>query len=398
MASNSFDAMRIATESLANSVHRKATHNSVWLNAIPRGAYANNTGLTQSTFTVHNSMPIDDTESWDAIVMSTGDDANYGTCADSFTDATVGFSERTYTPEKFQLRGPIICETDLLFQHNPRAFLTAYVDELAKRSKKSWENKLANEYCKFAEKITVSGASDLTVDSTIAAPESLSITEQSVQLLPAHLTAIAARLIENGATEGDSNGWITLEANGPVFPLIIGMEHSEKLAGLDSTYRDNLRYGEPNELLKRLGASRVLGNFRHVPVTMPMRFNYAGGKYVRVNQYVVGTSGEAATEGDSYVINSAWKTATHEAAIVLNPAVMTAEIVKPEGYGLNFDPKNHTGEWKWVTGGNNIIDEGTVSGSDPLHKLARHYASYMAAFRPVRPEDGCMIIFDRDGS
>lgn len=391
---NSFDAMKVATESLADSVHRKATHNSLWLNAIPRGAYANNTGLTQTTFTVENSMPTDDTETWDAIALSTGSDTNFGACADSFTDAEVGFSERTYSPEKFQLRGPIICETDLLFQHNPRAFLTAYVDELAKRSKKSWENKLANEYVKFAEKIVVSGTSTLTVDSTIAAPESLTMTGTAVQLLPAHLNAVAARLIENGATEGDSNGWITLDASGPVFPLIIGMEHSEKLAGLDSTYRDNLRYGEPNELLKRLGASRVLGNFRHVPVTMPMRFTESGGVYTRIDQWTE----SAATKGKKYAINSAWKTATHEAAIVLNPAVMTAEIVKPEGYGLSFDAKNYSGDWKWVTGGDKIGSATATSGNDPLEKLARHYATYMSAFRPVRPEDGCMIIFDRDGS
>tara|TARA_R110002020_G_scaffold265840_7_gene480675 strand:- start:8754 stop:9935 length:1182 start_codon:yes stop_codon:yes gene_type:complete len=391
---NSFDAMKVATESLADSVHRKATHNSLWLNAIPRGAYANNTGLTQTTFTVENSMPTDDTETWDAIALSTGSDTNFGACADSFTDAEVGFSERTYSPEKFQLRGPIICETDLLFQHNPRAFLTAYVDELAKRSKKSWENKLANEYVKFAEKIVVSSTSTLTVDSTIAAPESLTMTGTSAQLLPAHLNAIAARLIENGATEGDSNGWITLDASGPVFPLIIGMEHSEKLAGLDSTYRDNLRYGEPNELLKRLGASRVLGNFRHVPVTMPMRFTESGGVYTRIDQWTE----SSATKGKKYAINSAWKTATHEAAIVLNPAVMTAEIVKPEGYGLSFDAKNYSGDWKWVTGGDKIGSATATSGNDPLEKLARHYATYMSAFRPVRPEDGCMIIFDRDGS
>ena len=391
---NSFDAMKVATESLANSVHRKATHNSVWLNAIPRAVYANNTGLTQTTFTVENSMPTDDTETWDAIALSTGSAANYGACADSFTDAEVGFSERTYSPEKFQLRGPIICDTDLLFQHNPRAFLTAYVDELAKRSKKSWENKLANEYCKFAEKIVVTSTATLTVDSTIAAPESLTMVGTTAHLLPGHLNAIAARLIENGATEGDSNGWITLDASGPVFPLIIGMEHSEKLAGVDTTYRDNLRYGEPNELLKRLGASRVLGNFRHVPVTMPMRFTESGGVNTRIDQWTE----SSATKGKKYAINSAWKTATHEAAIVLNPAVMTAEIVRPEGYGLNFDAKNHTGDWQWVTGGDRIGSAVATSGNDPLEKLARHYATYMAAFRPVRPEDGCMIIFDRDGS
>ena len=112
---NSLDAFKVATESLATEVMRKATHNSVWLNAIPRGTYANNTGLTQTTFTVENSQPLDDTETWAAIALSTGADTNFGACADSYTDTEVGFSERTYSPEKFQLRSQIVCETDLLF-------------------------------------------------------------------------------------------------------------------------------------------------------------------------------------------------------------------------------------------------------------------------------------------
>ena len=396
---NSFDAMKVATESLSSQVHRQATAQSLWLSAIPRGSYNKNTGLTQTTFTVENSQPVDDTESWSAIALSTGSSDNFGACANSYTDVEVGFTETTYSPQQFQLRGPVVCSTDLMFDHNPQVFLSAYVQEMVKRSKKSWENKLIQEYLKQAEKVTVGARGAITVDSTRADLATVSTLSNSTTALDQdHLDALAVRLIENGATEGDSNGFINLEDNGPVFPLIIGMEASQKLAKDNSNLRADLRYGEPHQLLKAMGASRVLNNFRHVPTVNPLRFNYdasansGSGGFVQVNQYTEGS----ATKGKKYTINSAWRTATHEAAIVLNPNVLTTEIVTPAGYGLDFDPENYGGEWSWITGGDRI--GATTVGSDPQETLGRHFAKYMAAFRPVRPQDGAVILFDRDGA
>ena len=396
---NSFDAMKVATESLSSQVHRQATAQSLWLSAVPRGSYNKNTGLTQTTFTVENSQPVSDTESWSAIALSTGSSDNFGACANSYTDVEVGFTETTYSPQQFQLRGPVVCSTDLMFDHNPQVFLSAYVQEMVKRSKKSWENKLIQEYMKQAEKVTVGASGAITVDSTRADLATVSTLSNSTTALDQdHLDALAVRLIENGATEGDSNGFINLEDNGPVFPLIIGMEASQKLAKDNSSLRADLRYGEPHQLLKAMGASRVLNNFRHVPTVNPLRFNYdasansGSGGFVQVNQYTEGS----ATKGKKYTINSAWRTATHEAAIVLNPNVLTTEIVTPASYGLDFDPENYGGEWSWITGGDRI--GATTVGSDPQETLGRHFAKYMAAFRPVRPQDGAVILFDRDGA
>ena len=396
---NSFDAMKVATESLSQQVHRQATAQSLWLSAIPRGSYNKNTGLTQTTFTVENSQPTDDTESWSAISLSSGESGTFGACGNSYTDVEVGFTETTYSPEQFQLRGPVICSTDLLFDHNPSVFLSAYVQEMVKRSKKSWENKMIQEYMKQAEKVTVGASGAITVDSTRADLATVStLSNSSTGLDQDHLDALAVRLIENGATEGDSNGFINLEDNGPVFPLIIGMEASQKLAKDNSGLRADLRYGEPHQLLKAMGASRVLNNFRHVPTVNPLRFNYdasansGSGGFVQVNQY---TESDA-TKGKKYTINSAWRTATHEAAIVLNPNVLTTEIVTPAGYGLDFDPVNYGGEWDWITGGDKI--GAVAAGADPQATLGRHFAKYMAAFRPVRPQDGAVILFDRDGA
>jgi len=287
----------------------------------------------------------------------------------------------------------------LIFQHSPDAFLSAYVQELGKRSKKSWENQLINKYMEISDKCIVTGDGATAAITTDAAGDALEATDLAavtVDLEQAHLDVIATELIENGASEGDSNGFVTLEAEGPVFPLVCSMELSNKLATNNSELRSDLRYAEPSQLLKRLGASRVLGNFRHVPqVTMP-RFTHDGTNYQRVNQYVAKAGGEAATKGTGYKLNPSWKTADYEAAIVLNPSVMTTEVVAPASGagGVNFDPVSYNGDWQWVLGGNNICDNADA-GADPLKRLGRHYAEYMAAFAPVRPSDGMVIVFKR---
>ena len=361
---NSMDAMKVATESLSQQVHRQATAQSLWLSAIPRGSYNKNTGLTQTTFTVENSQPIDDTEDWSSISLSTGNSDNAARVL-THTDVEVGFTNSAH-PEQFQLRGPVDVD-GLLFDHLNAS--SAYVQEMVKRSKKSWENKMIQEYMKLAEKVELTGSGSsaaIVVDSTRdTALESLTtLSGSAVDLEQGHLDALAIRLIENGATEGDSNGFINLEDSGPVFPLVIGMEASNKLASNNADLRSDLRYGEPNQLLKAMGASRVIGNFRHVPTVNPVRFTESSGVYTRVNQYVVGdaNNGGAASKGKKYNINPAWRTATHEAAFVINPSVLTTEIVAPAGYGLDFDPVNYGGEWDWITGGDKI---GAVAGCDP---------------------------------
>jgi len=413
MANSAFDAMAYATESLSKDIQRKATHSSIWQNLIPRSSYKNGTGFVQTTFTVENSLPTDDTESWNAMSassLSDGSGDNVGTCSTSWNDVNLGYTSVTYSPQNYNLRGPIVCSTDLIFEHNVSSFLTAYVQELTKRAKYTLDNKLQNEYCTFAKKAMLAG-SDATAAITMYAGgtaiedhndaggnEFAASDPSAVDLEQSHLDIIAQELIEEGATEGDSNGWITLDEGGPVFPLLIGMEASHKIVKQSGdNYRNDLRYGEPNELLKRVGASRVLGNFRHVPTIMPMRFNWddSADGFVRVNQYVEGS----ATKGKKYTINPAWKTATHEAAVVLNPAVFTAEAVRPvtAAGGLNWNPQNYNGEWKWVTGLNNISDSTTAvtTGTDPFQKLGRHFCEYMFAMRPVRPDDGVVIIFTR---
>ena len=398
---NVLESLRLATESLAKDVYRKASHRSIWLDAMPKGTYPVGTGVVQTTFKIESSEPaVNDDGSgvgaWEEVAAGLFDD-NQQLCSKTFVDAEWGMTESTFAVERQMLQGPVVCSDSWVFQHQPDRFLRGYVEEIGKHAKRVLEDKLQNTYMKLANKVTVSGDAAegdeaIAIDSTNDRLSNVSGLATTETLEQGHLDLLAVRLIEDGATEGDSNGYITFGETGPLFPLIIGMEASNKLAKESSAagLRDDLRYGDPADLLKRIGATRVLGNFRHIINTLPPRFNITDGKYERVNAY--GTA-DAASKGKKSVLQTGYRNATYEAAIVLNPAVYKALIVPPKmsAGGMSTGIQNWVGDWKFVVGGNKISSDCV----DPLESMGRHYAQYVMAFEPVFPEHGAVILHAR---
>jgi len=407
-----FDSMKTASESLGKEVHRKATYNSVWLNALPKGSYPLGTGLTQTGFKIENSMPVDDELAWQKIQDSgtTGTglvnmDSGDGLCGRSWNDVEWGFSQYDFSPQRISIRGPQLCKENLKYRFNIDSFLNAYVDEITKHSKRILENKIANEYAKHSRQVTLaaSGAlSDTAVGGGVVDITGEALTD-TIALTQAHLDQLAIKLIESGATEGDSNGFVELGPNGPIFPLIIGMEQSNALINADSNLRQDYRYGAQNsELLKRIGADRVVGNFRHIVITNPPRFKRNSGDngYDRVSENEAKTGGDAPTKGSGTQINPLYtaKTGTgagiYEGATVLTPSVMK-QLVVPASVpsSLGFDANNYSGDWKFVVGGYKSAD----GCADELEDRGRHYGTYEMAFEPVYGEHGATVLFKRNG-
>jgi len=408
---NIFQALKVVSESLGKDVHRKALNRSGWMNAVPKGAYPLGKGLTQTTFTIENSMPTNDELAWQN--LNAGNTSNSssnayleqatgGFCDPQWNDVEWGYSEQTYSPERVAVRGPQICQSNLKYQYNVDVFMRAYLEEITKHSKRILENKIQNEYMKKARKVTISGSAgsealnDVDTDTDEISAATLADT---VALLPGHLDQLAIKLIESGATEGDSNGWIELGANGPVFPLIIGMEASNLLLKADSNVRTDYRESsKSNELLARIGADRVTGNFRHIVVTNPARFKRNAGDtgYDRVSEHASGSP----TKGTSTTLNPRYigkdisdGDGVYEAAIALVPSVMKQLVVPSQTPGgLAFSPENYSGDWQFITG-----DYKNADGcADPLEVYGRHYGQYEMAFEPVFGDHGASLLFKRD--
>jgi hypothetical protein len=393
-----FDALRQATESLpAEAPFVRATARDLWSNLIPREEYPMGTGLVQSVFTTERSEPTTDEPEFERISFKDGEDQYQGTCGTTYNEVPVGFTEKTYGPEQFGWKGPVICEDDLIYSYRAEAFWQNYIPAIAKHSLRTIGNRLAAIFTHFVPKAAANTDFNFIDGGTGHPPTSpdLTMDESLCELSQEMLDATAIELMEEGADAPNSDGWIQEGEEGPIFPLMIGIQASQRLLLMNPELRLDYRNaymgaGEANPLLKRIGATRVMRNFRHVPLRFPPRYTYDGTGYVRVPTWIMPDK----TKGQGAEINPAWKNAHFEGAYIPNPWVFHSQIIKPvlSLAGMNWPPKNYQGEWKLVVGGAKINDPPC---HDPLEKLARHFAEYKHAPKPIFPKYGRFIIFNR---
>lgn len=413
MSCNVFDAFAQATQSLATDVYKIASYRSMWLNLIPRAEYPQGTGLTQTSF-ISGPIEPDAAEDWSAITTANG--SNGGACDQTYTSVDVGFDSVNWSPEQFNLQGPELCKDDLTFDHRIEAFLQVYLEKLGIRAQRTWERRYEALYSKFSP--TAVASSSFPIDTTIpsgvnqfawsvGSSTGKTLTQSTSELTQEMLDVAAASLIRNGATNPDSSGFISYSDAGPVFPLYIGIEASQRIAQNNEALRNDLRFAEMGDggtetgvgstLLKRLGANRAIKNFRHVPNLFPPRFNYVGGVYVYVQPFIKRAATGTFSKGYRWVINPDWTNAPYEAAFIATPMVMKSHVVRPinQAASLAWKPTNYMGEWIWVTGAYKFQTDSGVPCVDPLDTKGRHFAQFKHAMEPIFTNQGMTLIFKR---
>ena len=162
-------------------------------------------------------------------------------------------------------------------------------------------------------------------------------------------------------------------------------------------FRNDLRWGNPDSLMARLGAYQSVKNYAHAPWLFSQRFTHDGTKYVQVPRFV----SSAATKGTKSTVNPNWLNpnyAMYEAALILSPYVLRREWVKPSATvdGVTWPDQNYMGEWFWKTGPEAIAAAEGDACYDPLHKQGRHFGECMMA--PAvgpNPNSGAIIFYRR---
>lgn len=386
MACNPFDAFPYATESLSPYIYKYAHFNNVMLTMVPREEYPQNKGIVQTTFAAAFNEPTNDVQTWTAESLSEG--TNF--CDENWNDYEVGYKARTWGPYKYLLRGPQLCRDTFNYMHNPDGFVGQYIEDLSVIASKEQENRLLQQYMLLSSK-TIAEANF----GVPAAENTFTLNWATSDIKQWMLDYCAAELTRRGAIKPDSNGFYQTGPEGPLWPILISPEASRNLFVNETGIRDDVRWtdagaGKGSELMKRIGANRVLRNFRHIPHPFAPRFTYNGTAYVRVNTWVDDAS---VTKGSGVKLNPSYTIAPFEAAIILNPWVMKLHVVRPKTSvaGLKFGDTNHMGEWIWVTGGYKW-DSTCV---DPTHRFGRHFARFVQAIEPVFPQFGITIIYKR---
>jgi hypothetical protein len=374
-----------------------------------RDEYPHGAGYVRSSFSIGRSEPASDEETWQEIQPLS--QAANGACSLNYNQAYVGFKENTYKPEMFGLVGPLICQDDLVMNWNSADFWEKYFQALEKRNVKSIVNRLANIYMNYVPK-AAAGSSFTYVDGDIdTQPPGASVDLSGIDipqcaLVQDYLDETSLILSEEGADDPDTNGWIQQGPSGPIWPLLIGEQASNQLVLNNAELRDDYRsammgWGDANPVIQRMGASRVIKNFRHIITRFPARWSNEGGTLTRVPTWLMSTNAADATKGRVAVINPDWQNpniAAWEAAIVLSPWVFREELLRPmnSAPGMKWQAQNYMGEWEFVTGNDALLGFDDCTGvQDPRHKLGRHFAEYRHAAKPIFPEYGRMIVFRR---
>lgn len=403
-----FDALSIATEHLQEDLHLRASaNNNIWREMIPRKEFIPGKGLTSTTFVAERSEPTADEEEWFPIGSVAESQGNLqgvpseSACGVRWTDTYYGHNALVYAPEAIGLRSPVVCEDELIYTHMADRFMETYMTALTIRSSHTLENRLMNIYMHMVPKNSCNSSyskiagGTLTVNHTPPTSPSLAgLPTPTSMLTQDMLDTTALELMRDGATNPNSQGWITIGDMGPEFPILISPEASQSIVRDTLEFRKDYRYAEPMELLKRLGAYRVVKNFRHIPNLFPPRWHAEGPNLVRTNTWLK----SPATHGFGAEINPQWVDPFYsrwEGSIVLNPWVFHEEIVRPHGSsaGMTWDPRSYYGEWKWITGGREITDDGVCY--DPTKKLGRHFGEYKHAAEVIFPQYGRLIISTR---
>lgn len=392
MACSAFDAIAEKTEFLPNELYQRAKQLSLLRGVMPTVAYPQNQGKVLTSIQIAHTEPASAVPAWQAISgITQGHPA--GACDLSRETAEVGYNETTYTPEAYGIYGPIFCKDQFTFEHNPTAFMARYVTQLNQMSERIAENRKLEHYISLSTKHIANNTWNSTAGSSLAATSgeaTLPAVLATAELCDDLLEYIANDLITIGAQQTDEvdQGFIQLGEMGPVWPLLIGTQASMKLKRSDTERRNDTRYGEPNQLMLRVGATYVRYNFRHVPCVIPPRYSWDGAAYHRVEPYL---QAAASGKGFASIPNPAYTSAEYEAAIVLNPMVYNYRPIVAQTAGLDFEPSNYVGDWSWVVG----AYKWDATCADPTDKFGRHAAEYRHAFEPVFPEFGRTIIFKR---
>jgi len=387
-----FEAFKTASESLTNTMYKQDVfRNSAMFNLIMKGEFPRGRGITHTLFEIGETHDPTKRRNWtDTVTPQTGD----SNCGYNFVDQTWGYDELTYSPEKVQLRGPVICKDDQVLQHLSAQFLASYEQRLGQYSLEVLINKFEQEYDNRVPIIVSTGNPSFTEPGAglAALPQATSeITQQLLDL-------IAVELFHRMAHSNNGGGWASPVNGAPSWTLQIGMEASQAIQTNNAAFRQDIRDHGSNELLTRVGANMMIKGFRHLINPIPPRYTFAGGIYTEVNPYVNkadDTSGQSQELNPDYLdVNGA----PYEGARILSPWVMGWEWVRPANQVANarWKPQSYTGDWMFLTGPDTADSAQDETCFDPFHKRGRHATEMWGAAKPGRNRRaGTLIIFER---
>lgn len=410
---------------IGQDVYVHTLHTSPWVDLVKKGSFPDGMGYQLNTLVYDRALPQNDgnnTGTFNVLGLNWANVASSSLVADNSalnssaliegasTDrvgprnksARIDFTKKlkSYNLQRAPVESPRINVDDLRFAAYRTEQLSAVMGLLREATHRSWEERYRDEYDRLTGNFvpclvndtpivqyadvsagtTIEGTATVDIDLTNDLVTSGSVVDYTPTAFLSNqvLDKIRMRMIRMGAglkAYGRENG-------SPVFGLVLSSEASYALK-TESGFRDDIRQNasKVSELIAPLGVETGFRGYYHLIDDLAPRFTASSGALTRVRPEVYSNG--------VLIPNSAYDTATYEAAYVLHEEVYEALIPAPTsaGAGMNFNPVNYRGDFKWL----NIPDE--VINPDGTIGFFRGVLA--SASKPIKPEFGYTILFKR---
>jgi hypothetical protein len=374
-ANNITDILVRESGRYGTDIYKRVFATSPWIHLTPRDVFPEAMGEIISVLTYERNAPDDTTDDWTSVTVVDGADG--GACLQEADEVEIGSTTRTYGLKRKTLKGPKFCAEEQRSVFALREQLESITKILAGRTKLEWDKRNRAEYFRMCQYKQVCDDSADFTDTQATAYDGTQTADTI--LTQGFLDKWKPKLIRDGAGETAMS-----KHNGaPVLSLVCSAETSEHIIRDYGDNQDDLRWGQPSELLRQIGVERIYRGFHHIIDPYPRRFTLADNTYTEVAPFVR----VAASKGYKYKVNPDWEAATYEESFIFDRGVYTQLIPKPVTNphpNFKFDPISYMGDWKLL----NILDEDT----NPRGNIIFHHGVLASATKPISPELGVAFI------
>lgn len=370
---------------------RAKRYNKLWGKLITRGTFKYGEGYTKNKFMFHSGT-VDQTASrlWQAMQESSAPnpstgDPGHDACRYQASIVDHGIEQRQFTVYETLRRSKDLCLTDYLFKWQGRQIIKQMMIMFADITLGEWETFERDSYLEFCQKIyaipglpefaTAMGADTITMGDIDVNDIGL-LSQETLDRLYQYLYREAA------------TGALTMLDGMPAFGVMTSAESSTDIIEQDSTRRTDMRYADPQFLLKGIGHVKRYKSWVHMidPQGIRYKLNAGGTALVRVwpNTTLATTIGMKTKIDEEYI------DAPFEISFVMVKDVYKVQVPPPnpssEG-SATFDPIANFGDFRWI----NIPDRVT----NPYREIGFWMGRYRAAPEPLDNADRCFAILHR---